>query len=100
MMKNSETYKLKVQVFKEGTVEDWIQWQMDVKDFFVKLNAGQNTIKQHQIYSSLLTGKAKEDYVANYNAQNDAKLGFASTQTQVKQTYFAPCCQWHRKKVL
>ena len=65
---DTETYKMKVQVFEDGTAEDWIRWRKKTNDVFEKLQANGVATKQHQIYSSLLIGKAKENYLANWNS--------------------------------
>ena len=47
---DSDTYKMCVAVFEDGTAEDWINWRFDVDDLFDKVNAVNNGQKQNQIY--------------------------------------------------
>jgi hypothetical protein len=97
---------MKVQVFDEGSAEDWILWRMDVKELFDKMQANNNPAKQHQIYSSLLSGKAKEDYVANWNSRNATNVALPAPEryslkhvlhlvvNDTAKKYFSIECDW------
>ena len=102
----TDTYKVKVQVFEDGTAEDWISWRIAVEDLFNKLQAENNSSKQHQIYSSLLSGKAKERYVGCYNSRNATNSALPNRDrysdeevlnlvvNDTAKKYFSTQCDW------
>lgn len=103
---DSDTYKMKVSVFEDGTAEDWILWRIDVDDLFDKVDAANNGQKQNQIYMSLLQGTARERYLENFVDRNEANQGLDANdrldmedivQLVINDTakkYFSLDCDW------
>ena len=105
---NSDTYKMKMAVFEDGTAEDWVTWRINVDDLFTKVSAENNGQKQNQIYMSLLKGSARDRYLLNYTERNDANLTLAPADrldiadllllviNDTAKKYFSLDCDWHK----
>lgn len=102
---DSDTYTMKVSVFESGSAEEWILWRTDVQDLFTKLDANDKPAKQQQIYTSLLQGAARDDFVAHYTkrttANNALRQGKKTAQALLNQVildtskkYFSTECDW------
>ena len=70
--KDTETYRVKVKTFSEGSAEAWILWRQELDDLIDKMGDDVNAAKSRNIVSSLLTGAAKEEYTDAINIRTDA----------------------------
>ena len=103
---DSDTYKMRVSVFEDGTAEDWINWRFDVDDLFDKVAAVDNGQKQNQIYMSLLQGTARERYIEAFTGHNNANLALDANDrlemddlltlviNDTSKKYFSLDCDW------
>ena len=85
----SETYMRKVQVFEDGTPEDWVKHKIEVQDLIQAL--GYKTSEQQMnVWRSLFEGKAKDLFRAFYHTRHEAneKQGDnkVSQETVIKQS--------------
>ena len=70
--KDTETYRVKVKTFSEGSAEAWILWRQELDDLIDKMGDDVNAAKSRNIGSSLLTGAAKEEYTDTISIRTDA----------------------------
>ena len=58
--KKSQKYKMKVYKFEKGNTEDWVLYQKQMDDLFVRLQIKNDSAKQYQHYVATLVGKVKD----------------------------------------
>ena len=75
---NSDKYTRKICIFEEGSVEEWIELQIELEDLFTAGNYETNDQKI-SIYHCIFDGKTKDLWQYYYNKRtvenNDAPLG-------------------------
>ncbi len=67
---DEDSYKQYIYCFEDGTPEDWCSLRVELDDLFSAMAITEDIDKQHNIWRSLLKGKAKDRFTALHNAMS------------------------------
>ncbi len=79
---DGDSFKAYIWCFEDGTPEDWCRINEEVEDLVKAMGVDQDTDAQHNIWRSLLLGKAKDRFTALYNKVAVENRAMVTTEQQ------------------